>query len=117
MPATPEIYLIAFVVICMTFLVLRLTDAAKSKTEEASHYLYETRKAFFAAAILVGLGGLFLCGMIFYYFSTDGRIDKGKDIFDGCKTVIPPLVALVIGYFFGRGQVERPSGRDEKKDA
>jgi hypothetical protein len=26
----------------------------------------------------------------------------GKEIFDSCKTIIPPFVSLVIGYFFGK---------------
>jgi len=92
---------LTLLVLCMG-IVAYLTKSATNKLAEHDDDAYEHRKVFFAAAILTGLGTIFLEGMFLYYFSSDASsATKGKDIFDGCKTIVPPLVALVIGYYFG----------------
>ncbi len=50
----------------------------------------------FAKAILLGLALLFLAGAI-------GEIIRpNSSIFEACKTILPPIATLVIGYYFGQ---------------
>ena len=60
-----------------------------------------TRQLHFAAVTLTGLGMLFALSMAMYYWSQSGAERSGKEIFDGCKTVIPPIITLILGYYFG----------------
>ncbi len=67
----------------------------------------ESKLVHFAAVILTTLALIFLLSMAMYYWEpslpnlnpSDGR---GAKIFDRCAQIIPPIVTLVIGYFFGR---------------
>ena len=76
----------------------------------------EHRRLTFAAAILSGIGLIFLMSMAMYYFdgydlgthqrvATDTTV--GKAIFDSCVQVLPPIVTLVLGFYFGRGEAAR----------
>lgn len=49
----------------------------------------------FAKLILFGLAILFLVGMLISTFT------HNNEIFDSCKTVLPPIATLIIGYYFG----------------
>ena len=49
----------------------------------------------FAKSILFGLAILFVLGMIISTFT------HNNEIFDACKTVLPPIATLIIGYYFG----------------
>ncbi len=49
----------------------------------------------FAKSILSGLALLFLVGMLVTVITHDNAI------FDACKTVLPPIATLIIGYYFG----------------
>jgi hypothetical protein len=65
----------------------------------------EINRLHFAATVMSVLAALFLAGMAFYFF--DGRTGAantgaGKDIFDSCKTILPPIATLVLGYYFGQ---------------
>ena len=71
------------------------------KNRDADHYtMFETRRMFFAAAVLLGIGYIFFEGMLLHYYDTDTNT-KGAEVFDTCKTVLPPIVTLILGYFFG----------------
>lgn len=59
------------------------------------HKITPVHRLSFAKSILLGLGLLFLAGMIVTVFT------KNNDIFDSCKTVLPPIATLIIGYYFG----------------
>lgn len=61
----------------------------------------ETRQLHFAAVTLSGLGLLFLLSMAMYYWSSNTN-GPAKEIFDSSKTIIPPIVTLVLGYYFGK---------------
>ena len=58
---------------------------------------FETGRLFFAVAVLLGIGLIFFEAMIIDYYSTD----TNTQIFDTCKTVLPPIATLVLGFFFG----------------
>ncbi|UVH54652.1 hypothetical protein NWF24_17550 [Variovorax paradoxus] len=62
---------------------------------------HSTRQLHFAAVTLTGLGMLFALSMAMYYWGQSGADKAGKEIFDGCKTVIPPIITLILGYYFG----------------
>jgi len=76
----------------------------------------ETRRLNFAGVILTGIGLLFFMAMAMYYFdgydlangtrvaANGGTV--GKSIFDACVQVLPPIVTLVLGYYFGRREGE-----------
>ena len=66
---------------------------------------YEKSKMYFAAAVLAFLAFIFLLSMILYAFGPVARPGAGdapgKVIFDACVKIIPPMVTLIIGFYFG----------------
>lgn len=69
---------------------------------------YERRRLYFAAVVLIGLGFIFIIAMSMYYFAPDAQLaGVGKEIFTTCVTVIPPIVTLVLGYYFGKAETQR----------
>jgi hypothetical protein len=76
---------------------------------------FEKSRLYFAAAVLAFLAFIFMLSMIFYAFGpepSNGTTESaGKSIFDSCVKVIPPIVTLVIGFYFGaspnRGESDR----------
>lgn len=69
---------------------------------------FEKSKMYFAASVLAFLAFIFLLAMIFYALgpepSQPSTESSGKTIFDACVKVIPPLVTLIIGFYFGASQ-------------
>jgi cytochrome b561 len=61
---------------------------------------FATRLLHFAAGLLVGLSLVFALSMVMYYWSPS-ESEAGAKIFDACTKVIPPIMALVVGYYFG----------------
>ena len=73
---------------------------------------FETRRLYFAAVVLSGLGLIFVLVTGLYVFTSvegasGGNPNPGEKIFDAAKTIIPPIVTLVLGYYFGQ---EKNSG-------
>jgi hypothetical protein len=87
--------LIVFVLIANNVL-----DKNKYKTADKQTQ-FETERLYFAAVVLTGLALVFLESMVMYYWAPK-ESKVGQEIFDTCKTVVPPIVTLVIGYYFGR---------------
>jgi heme/copper-type cytochrome/quinol oxidase subunit 4 len=56
----------------------------------------------FASLFIFGLLIAFLLSMGMYYWADNTNTNAGKDIFEGCKAIITPLVSIVIGYYFGK---------------
>ena len=50
----------------------------------------------FAKVILFALAILFILGAVCE------MIRPGNNIFEACKTILPPIATLVIGYYFGK---------------
>lgn len=74
---------------------------------------FEKSKMYFAASVLAFLAFIFLLAMIFYALgpeqSPPSTESPGKNIFDACVKVIPPIVTLIIGFYFGASQDKSPS--------
>jgi hypothetical protein len=64
---------------------------------------FETQRLYFAAVVLTGLAIVFLESMAMYYWAPIAP-EIGKNIFDSCKTIIPPILTLVLGYYFGKSE-------------
>jgi heme/copper-type cytochrome/quinol oxidase subunit 2 len=60
-----------------------------------------TRQLHFAAVVLTGLGLLFALSMAMFYWDNGDAESAGKQIFDAVKTIIPPIITLILGYYFG----------------
>lgn len=67
----------------------------------------ESKLVHFAAVILTALALIFMLSMAMYYWDTPKGDKPGKEIFDRCAQIIPPIVTLVVGYFFGRQESDR----------
>lgn len=73
---------------------------------------FEMSKMYFAAAVLAFLAFIFLLAMIFYAMGPEATASAeapGRAIFDACVKVIPPLVTLIIGFYFGASQDKAPN--------
>jgi hypothetical protein len=70
------------------------------RNPEEEKKLIEAKRLHFAATTLTGLALLFALAMAMFYW--DSAKGSGKEIFESCKTIIPPVVTLVLGYYFGR---------------
>ncbi|MDX1964969.1 MAG: hypothetical protein SFX18_17610 [Pirellulales bacterium] len=56
----------------------------------------------FAAATMTGVLLVFLFSMSIYAAEPADTVgSSGKEIFDGCLKALPPIVTLVLGFWFG----------------
>jgi heme/copper-type cytochrome/quinol oxidase subunit 2 len=97
------LFIIVLVVCFICLSQLRKKDTSGNTSHEP-RILFEEKILNFAYLFIFGLILVFLEAMAMYYWSespTPGSF-AGKEIFDSCKTIIPPFVSLVIGYFFGK---------------
>ncbi|WP_143750067.1 hypothetical protein [Caballeronia ptereochthonis] len=86
----------------MLIMSLMILSLRKAPVVDRSH---DTRLLYFAAVILTALGLIFMFSMAMYFWegaSENQTPGPGQDIFRQCSQVIPPIVTLVLGYFFGR---------------
>lgn len=76
----------------------------------------EKSKMYFAASVLAFLAFIFLLSMIFYALgpepASSSTDSPGKIIFDSCVKIIPPLVTLIVGFYFGASQNNTQVQRD-----
>jgi hypothetical protein len=63
----------------------------------------EKAKFELAKFLLLGTGVLFILGGLAHLIYGD----RGSAIFETCKTILPPIATLVIGYYFS----ERAGGK------
>jgi hypothetical protein len=56
----------------------------------------EGEKLKFAKILLFGVSIIFVFGAVVQLFMPD----QGGPIFESCKTLLPPLATLIIGYYF-----------------
>ena len=70
---------------------------------DAASY-FEVRKLFFAAGVLAVLGFMLILSIAVYMSLSQSNpaISAGKDIFDSMVKVVPPIITLVLGYYFGQ---------------
>ena len=90
----------------IVFYLVPKLNKAHIGTDEKSRL--SVRQLYFVSGMVGVLGLIFLESMGMYYFScsiglcNDGIENPGKVIFEACLKIIPPLVTLVLGYYFGR---------------
>ncbi|NEQ52611.1 MAG: hypothetical protein F6K11_21140 [Leptolyngbya sp. SIO3F4] len=87
-----------FIVVCIVFVLFFNRAQGQQEDEKAR---FEFQRLSFAAVVLTGLGLIFLESMAMYYWAPPNS-EAGKAIFEACKTVIPPIITLVLGYYFGK---------------
>ena len=67
------------------------------------------QKLLFAAGVLTGLALLFAFSITVYVWgpssAANGAEPPGKVVFDACVKIIPPIITLVLGYYFGATSV------------
>jgi len=81
------------------------------RSREKASVDYDRRRLSFAAFVLAGLGLLFVLAISMYYFASSDpadRVTAGAKIFETSERVIPPIITLVLGYYFGRSEAGRP---------
>lgn len=62
----------------------------------------DPKRLAFAKQVLAGTGFLFVLAAAAYVSDAAFGGDRGKDIFDAGKTILPPIATLVLGYYFSR---------------
>lgn len=81
---------------------------------------FETRRLYFAAGTLTGLGLLFALSMGMYYWETPSPTPNGssagKEIFEACLNVVPPIVTFILGYYFGASQRSHNKGEMDRSE-
>ena len=96
--------------------VIYLMRIAQTNTKTDTNSDFETRRLAFASIVLSGLGLIFVFVVGVYFFMPAPEIGKefpAKDIFESAKTIIPPIITLVLGYYFGQSNIE--IGKNAKK--
>jgi hypothetical protein len=77
----------------------------------------EKSKMYFAAAVLAFLAFIFMLAAILYGLGPEPTASStdapGKVIFDACVKIIPPMVTLILGFYFGTVQEKSQSARDK----
>ena len=70
---------------------------------------FERRRLWFAASSLTGLALVFVLAMFMRYCASQPeQIQAAQEIFEVAKTAIPPIVTLVLGYYFGNSRLDEP---------
>lgn len=101
----PFTLLIFAVVGGMIWLVPRMSRGHQTDSEQTR---LEVRRLYFAGGAIAALGLVFLEAMGMYYYGCPsmgcdtGKDIPGKHIFEACVQVIPPLITLILGYYFGK---------------
>lgn len=64
---------------------------------------FEMSRLYFAAGTMAVIAFMFLVSMIFYAYGPEAGTGEppGKAIFDACVRILPPIVTLIIGFYFG----------------
>jgi hypothetical protein len=71
----------------------------------------EEERFWLAKWILPGLAVLFVLGIAADLLAGD----QGKDVFEACKTIVPPIATLVIGYYFSNNPAIGRSGAQRRR--
>ncbi|MFN9474917.1 hypothetical protein [Acidovorax sp.] len=81
----------------------------------------EKSKMYFAASVLAFLAFIFMLAAILYALGPDATPPStespGKVIFDACVKIIPPMVTLIIGFYFGASQTGLRTNHDGRSVA
>ena len=80
-----------FIVIVMMALIARLGGRDQ-----------ESRHLYFGSVVLTALALVFMLGMAMFYWAGPDSAERAQKLFEACQQIIPPLVTLVIGFYFGQ---------------
>lgn len=86
----------------LTFMLMAIFlngTRAANKSSDPEEAL-EVRRMHFAAGVVLGLCYILVLSMLMAFMG-DGENSMGARVFDNVKTFIPPIITLVLGYYFG----------------
>ena len=111
------LFFTAIVVICILMAGVGLGMYEMGKLPRYDSF--EMTKLFFASAILAFLAFIFMLSIIVYALGPEPAPppteSAGKIIFDACAKIIPPIVTLIIGFYFGTTQGPKDSNSLKEK--
>jgi uncharacterized membrane protein len=113
--STPLLVFSLGLLLIVFFMVLVLFFNREHGKEAMLKGQFEFQRLAFAAVILTGLGLVFLQSMAMYYWASSGQAEAAKSIFETCKTVIPPIITLVLGYYFGKSDQHQSQNNTNNK--
>lgn len=96
------LYVLGGVVVIIVAVIGALTLMRRSDPKDVS---FERRRLYFAAVSLTGCMLVILLAMAMFYFDCAPE-GAGSTIFDRCMTIVPPIVTLVLGSYFGRAHAD-----------
>lgn len=78
----------------------------------------EARQLYFGSVVLTAMALVFMLSMAMYYFAPDGaQSERAAKIFESVVHIIPPLLTLVIGFYFGkRSEAAAPAPTPRQQD-
>ena len=120
MKTSDPVFVFSILVLVLIFLLAALLMGVvvwggSSATSDARR---EMMRMAFAAAVVAATGLAFMEGMAMYFWSsTPEQRDVGKKIFEACRTILPPIATLILGYYFGAsGSAKDPKSTGESAD-
>lgn len=87
---------IGAVVIVLTLIVLGTKSAS---VQQNGPDALETRRLYLGGSVATGLGFLLTISMLMAYCGENK--EEGMKVFDTMKVILPPIITLVLGYYFG----------------
>jgi hypothetical protein len=112
--------------VATVILITNLFQPSGLKLDYDPQSYFEVRRLFFAAGVLAVLALMLLVSIAIYATSQTSNQGSGKDIFDSMIKVVPPIITLVLGYYFGQQSVVKGAekavaaieqGAQQKKEA
>jgi hypothetical protein len=100
-----------------TFIILGLLFSGSGPSWDnlaAQAYYFEVRRLFFAAGVLIVLSFLLVLGIACLVWgppATDNGEAPGRVVFDSLIKIIPPIMTLVLGFYFGQSTQKPPETR------
>ncbi len=103
------------VLIMMTILgagsvISAFRNSGESASSQNRQLSFQAKQLHFAAVTLTGLGFIFVIAMSMYYFGA--ATGPGKEIFETSTTVLPPIITLILGFYFGQEKAARESDQN-----
>jgi len=77
---------------------LVLTEASIGEAEELPPH--DRARLSIAVKVLGAIASIVILAGLALLFGPDSRVDQAQAIFDFVKTIAPPIVTLVIGFYF-----------------
>ena len=107
------IALVFLTIVLSFYLLIGIILIIKVSLQPKEPITPELRQLHLAAGILTGVSLIFLIAMGLYFFQEGTDKAAGRDIFDACVKILPPIITLVLGYYFGRSAREPKPGPEQ----